>query len=166
MTKFDELLGTMLLNSKGEEVFTSTALEGKKYVMLYFSAHWCPPCRAFTPLLAEAYNAHIKYLNETNTAEGAEVKAEQNSTGEIEVIFISLDSAVSEYEQYRSTMPWFSVPHAILWRLNIKDEVRSIPTLVILDGESGEVITRNGKGEYSTYFKGDYQVASSGCTVS
>jgi hypothetical protein len=33
MTKFDELLGTMLLNSKGEEVFTSTALEGKKYVM-------------------------------------------------------------------------------------------------------------------------------------
>lgn len=113
-------------------------------------------------------------MNEPTDAKEAEVKAEQNSIdgGEIEVIFVSLDSVLSEYEQYRSTMPWFSVPHANLWRLNIKDDlsnkygVRTIPTLVILDGESGEVITKNGKGEYSNYFKGDYQVASAGCTIS
>jgi thiol-disulfide isomerase/thioredoxin len=99
---------------------------------------------------------------------------EQNKIdiGEIEVVFISLDSVKSEYEQYRSTMPWYSVPHSNLWQLNIKEDlskkygVRSIPTLVILKGESGEVVTVNGRSEYGGYFKGEYQVASSGCAIS
>ena len=91
---------------------------------------------------------------------------------EIEVVFISLDSVSSEYENYRSTMPWYSVPHSNLWRLNIKDDltnkygVRTIPTLVVLDGKTGDVITKNGKGEYSSYFKGQYSIASSGCIIS
>ena len=33
----------------------SKALNGKKTVALYFSAHWCPPCRGFTPQLAGWY---------------------------------------------------------------------------------------------------------------
>jgi nucleoredoxin len=141
---------------------------------LYFSAHWCPPCRAFTPRLAEAYSAHIKYLDETSKADGAELTAEQTieDVGEIEVIFVSLDSVLSEYDNYRSSMPWYSVPHSNLWQMNIKDNltqkygVRSIPTLVVLNGESGDVVTRNGKGEYAGYFKGDYQAPSSGCVMS
>lgn len=28
-----------------------------KYLMLYFSAHWCPPCKTFTPKLSKAYQA-------------------------------------------------------------------------------------------------------------
>ena len=28
-----------------------------KYLMLYASAHWCPPCKRFTPMLSKAYTA-------------------------------------------------------------------------------------------------------------
>jgi nucleoredoxin len=28
-----------------------------KYLMLYMSAHWCPPCKTFSPKLSKAYTA-------------------------------------------------------------------------------------------------------------
>ena len=33
---------------------TKADLEGK-VIGIYFSAHWCPPCRGFTPKLVEWY---------------------------------------------------------------------------------------------------------------
>ena len=42
------------LHSKDGEIDTSTALKDK-VVGIYFSAHWCPPCRSFTPELAKTY---------------------------------------------------------------------------------------------------------------
>ena len=131
---------------------------------LYFSAHWCPPCRRFTPLLADAYSAHKDHLAGGGDAE--------DDVGEIEVIFVSLDSVKSEYDQYRGTMPWLSVPFANLHKLRIKDtlsgkySVRGIPALIVLDGESGEVVTMNGRGQYANYFKGEYSSGSSMCSVS
>ena len=131
---------------------------------LYFSAHWCPPCRKFTPLLADAYNAHKEFISTGD---------DHNDVGEIEVIFISLDSVQSQYDQYRNTMPWLSVPFSNLHKLRIKDElsgkygVKGIPDLIVLDGNSGEVVSRNGRGEYASYFKGEYKTGSSlGCIVS
>ena len=32
-------------------------------VGVYFSAHWCPPCRGFTPVLKQAYEDHFKGKN-------------------------------------------------------------------------------------------------------
>ena len=89
------------------------------------------------------------------------------------MIFISLDSVQSQYDQYRNTMPWLSVPFSNLHKLRIKDElsgkygVKGIPDLIVLDGNSGEVVSRNGRGEYASYFKGEYKTGSSlGCIVS
>jgi len=30
-------------------------LKNLKAILIYFSAHWCPPCRGFTPVLAKNY---------------------------------------------------------------------------------------------------------------
>lgn len=136
------------------------------YLRLYFSAHWCPPCRKFTPLLAEAYTAHKEYVL-------ANSLAESHTIGEIEVIFISLDSVKSEYDNYRADMPWYSVPFSNLHKLQIKDGlskkygVRGIPALIILDGSNGNVISKNGRNVYDKYFMGEYKTGStSGCIVS
>lgn len=47
----DLLAGKTLYKASGDEVSAEEALKGKEIIGLYFSAHWCPPCRMFTPLL-------------------------------------------------------------------------------------------------------------------
>ena len=42
------------VNAAGETKSVSALLEGKSHLLVYFSAHWCPPCRSFTPVLAQA----------------------------------------------------------------------------------------------------------------
>lgn len=48
---FAALFGEDLLTDKGEKADIAE-LDGKT-IALYFSASWCPPCRAFTPRLVE-----------------------------------------------------------------------------------------------------------------
>ena len=46
----------LLTPNKDEKIETKTMWkDGIKSVGFYFSAHWCPPCRSFTPELAELY---------------------------------------------------------------------------------------------------------------
>ncbi|GMS91282.1 hypothetical protein PENTCL1PPCAC_13457 [Pristionchus entomophagus] len=44
-------------NGGGQE--SVSVLEGKT-LGIYFSAHWCPPCRAFTPLLKDFYDELVE----------------------------------------------------------------------------------------------------------
>ena len=142
---------------------------------LYMSAHWCPPCRHFTPLLAAAYEAHENYLEERE-GNNSDATTTDDSIGDIEVIFVSFDSVKSEYDNYRSIMPWLSVPFANLHRLQIKDtlskqyNIGGIPALIIMDGNSGKLVSMNGRGLYRVYFKGEYPSSASsswkGCIVS
>lgn len=99
--------------------------------MVYFSAHWCPPCRGFTPVLAKWYNKH------------------KDDTGkECEIVFVSSDRNLSEYKTYFKTMPWVSMP------FDDKDKdavgklfkVTGIPTLVALDVKSNKIINTEARG--------------------
>jgi nucleoredoxin len=129
---FNSLFGEGLLNNKGEEVKTSDLSCKKGSVIgLYFSAHWCPPCRAFTPKLANVYN---------------EIKKAGN---DFEVIFVSSDNSESEFKSYHGEMPWLAIPYDNEDEkdaCSAKYSVQGLPTFVLLDGESGDTITEDGRG--------------------
>jgi hypothetical protein len=56
----DCLAGQQLLRRDESVVCADLALQETKILAYYFSAHWCPPCRLFTPLLAEFYSVSIQ----------------------------------------------------------------------------------------------------------
>jgi nucleoredoxin len=127
MSGLMELLGSKIMSSSGE-ICTSNALVGKKAVALYFSAHWCPPCRGFTPKLAEWYSASLK-------AKG------------LEVVFVSSDQDEQSFKEYFGEMPWLALPFSDRERkdaLSKKFKVSGVPTVVILNAE-GDVITKDGR---------------------
>jgi nucleoredoxin len=96
---FTTLLGQSLLvnNSLGSPpalVDTANALNNARLVALYFSAHWCGPCRQFTPMLAELYS-HLK---------------EEFPTHGLEIVFVSSDRDAGGFQHYFGTMPWTALP--------------------------------------------------------
>lgn len=118
-----ELLGHAFVDNKGQK-FSRADLAGK-YLGLYFSAHWCGPCRGFTPQLVSLYN---------------KLKAQGKP---FEIIFLSWDSDPQEFQEYFAEMPWLSVDGDAATRqsdLSSHFEVSGIPTLVILDPELKTVV--------------------------
>merc|ERR1719355_95571 len=115
----EQLFGSTLLTKEGEKP-TAEVLRGKR-VALYFSAHWCPPCRGFTPQLAKAYTDNLQ-------AKG------------MEIVFVSSDKSQGEFDEYFKTMPWLGLPfdeRSLKNSLSKKYKVQGIPTLVIIDGATG-----------------------------
>ena len=94
-------------------------LENKKLIALYFSAHWCGPCRKFTPQLVEFYNR----------------VAPQHP--EFEIIFVSCDRSRFNWETYmrEARMPWPAIDYDQLTGLAGLKQLSGdgIPSLVLLD---------------------------------
>ena len=123
-----------LLSSGGSSTtMGSMAPLENKIVALYFSGKWCGPCQQFTPALKEFYTS---------------VKREGKP---FEIIFISHDRSVDEFNQYFSTMPWHALPYnqtgrAAAQELVEKFEVSGIPTLVFLrDLTDPDIMTLDGR---------------------
>ena len=130
---FSDLFGKTL-QKQAETVDTDTHLEGK-HVMVYFSAHWCPPCRGFTPVLGEFYK-----------------KFQETSSKPFEIIFASSDKDEASFKEYYDEMPWTAIPYSerdIKAKLSAKYKVQGIPTLVVLDPQ-GELITNKGREKVSS----------------
>merc|ERR1711998_772481 len=133
-----ELFGNELQGKDGK-VKTANALADADAVGLYFSAHWCPPCRGFTPKLAEAYNAM--------RANGKK----------FEVVFVSSDRDEKSFDEYFNEQPWLALPYEDREgkeRLSKKFKVQGIPTLVIVD-KCGNVITTDGRSEVMSDMQGE-----------
>jgi nucleoredoxin len=121
------LLGNQLRLPGGQK--GNASLLKRKVIGMYFSAHWCPPCRAFTPILSSRYETLKKHHD-------------------VEIIFISSDQTEAEFIAYHNTMSFPAFPYD---RRNIKIalstifQVRGIPALIFVDAQTGDIITKDGR---------------------
>ncbi|KAF0922479.1 hypothetical protein E2562_037263 [Oryza meyeriana var. granulata] len=99
-----------------------------KTVLLYFSAKWCPPCRAFLPKLVNEYN---------------KIKEKHN---DFEIIFISSDRDQSSYDEFFSGMPWLALPLGDERKQHLSKtfKIIGIPSLVAI-GPDGKTVTKDVK---------------------
>lgn len=110
-----------------------TDLVGKN-ILLYFSAHWCPPCCAFLPKLMDAYH---------------KIKAKDDA---FEVIFISSDRDQASFDEFFSGMPWLALPFGDPRKASLSRtfKVHGIPLLVAI-GPSGKTVTKEARDIIMTH---------------
>jgi nucleoredoxin len=114
---------------------TGPAVEGSpKYTALYFSAHWCPPCRMFTPKLVEWYNNF------------------KPKHPDFELVFVSSDRDQAAMEEYikGDNMPWPAVKFDQAQNETFRKFGSSgIPYLVLIDNE-GNAVTAQPDNEWQS----------------
>jgi nucleoredoxin len=135
----DTILGNNTQLLKKDATVAISDLPKQGVIGLYFSAHWCPPCRGFTPKLAEAYN-----------------KIRKNGKA-LEIIFVSSDKDEKTFADYHAEMPWLALPFEkrdLKAQLSKKYKVQGIPSLVLLDAATGKTITTNGREAISSDTEG------------
>jgi nucleoredoxin len=116
---------SLILNRRGDELTVAQALGGAKYVGVLFSAHWCPPCRAFCPVLNKYVTAHAQRLG-------------------LKIVFASRDNQRAAFDDYFATMEWdlaFPYNSALVANLMRKYGINGIPCLVLLNAKTGEVVS-------------------------
>ena len=134
----EDILPHELLTANGKSI-SREMLRGK-YIGLYFSASWCPPCRAFTPKL-------IEFRNERPT--------------QFEVILVGSDRSPEKQQAYVTDhkMPWVALPNQSEHANKLKAlfGISGIPALIVISPQ-GDVVTTQGRDEvanqYSTAFDG------------
>ena len=128
--KIAGMIGDTLVDIDGKKHETAKVLEGRKNVVIYFTASWCGPCRRFTPDL-------VKFANETKDAK------------DFVIIMVGSDRNAKAQDDYmkKAKMPFFAVPFGAPGVTAIKQAYagRGIPNLVVLDDQGNAV-----KGSYET----------------
>jgi thiol-disulfide isomerase/thioredoxin len=120
-TVLGKLRGTTLVDNAD----APHTLDGEEVVGLYFSAHWCPPCRAFTPSLVQTY--------QQLRAQGAR----------FQIVFVSSDRSAGAFAEYFASMPWLCVPfpqQALREDLGRLCNVAGIPNLTLVRVRDGAVL--------------------------
>ena len=111
--------------------FDDAALQNKKLFLIYFSAHWCKPCRMLTPGL-------VNYYNEMSPKHP-----------EFDLIFVSRDKSPFGMETYmrETNMPWPAIDFEKVPEKQgiLKYAGEGIPDLVLVDG-TGKVLADSFEG--------------------
>lgn len=118
----ESVLGSSLISGNHQNFnhIPTEALNNVRYVLLYFSAHWCPPCRAFTPKLGLFYE---------------QINAAQK---QVEIVFVSADRTPDQFAEYFDTMPFLAIPFEEQSKRNTlaqKYGITGIPALLLIDNQ-------------------------------
>lgn len=131
---FKSNLNGRLVRLEGKNLVSvsGTPLAQDKYVALYFSAGWCPPCHVFTPRLVSFYK---------------EMKPKHPN---FEVVLISQDYSENDMKSYMesASMPWPALRYSYA---KSDQELRKycgpgIPSLVVFN-DKGEVVSTSWDGK-------------------
>merc|ERR1711997_233747 len=124
--RMDSLKGAKLVKADGGSVDADSALEGKDLILFYFSAHWCPPCRQFTPMLRDFYE----------------------EVDNVEIVFVSSDRSPEDMLSYmkESHGDWLATEHGSTLANDLKQKfgIQGIPTLVVVKPD-GSLVTKDGR---------------------
>lgn len=97
-----------------------------KYYAIYFSAHWCPPCRRFTPKLVKFYRSMTRKYDD------------------FDIIFVSYDKTEEAMANYmeETDMRWPAIEFSQAKKIRKINGYygRGIPNLVFVDAE-GKVLS-------------------------
>jgi len=128
---------TLVVDRQGTKKSADEFLKDK-VVALYFSAMWCPPCRAFTPKLKKFYE---------------DLKAKGKN---IEVVFVSRDRAPEDlleyYKEHMAEWTYLELGNEKIYELLEQYEVKTIPTLRVIKPD-GKVVVTEARNEVAE--KGD-----------
>jgi len=125
---FVELLGpSLLIDVKSPAKPTSILLKNKELILLYFAASFTKGEKKIRLSLIDFYNA----------------AAEDN---DLEIVYVSSDGIVEEFEGHYETMPWLAIPTApgsaaIKQYLAQTLSVRKQPSLIVIDAKTGELVS-------------------------
>ena len=133
-TDFEESIGKNLVQISNGRIkpVQSADLTPKDYYAVYYSAHWCPPCRKFTPKLVSFYN---NYLSKNNN---------------FEIIFVSSDRSEKDMTDYMEAtkMPWLALEFGNRSHPVTKYAGNGIPCLVLLDNQGNVLADSYAHGRY------------------
>lgn len=129
--KLIQAIGPMVNAADGSR-HDARKLSSSKYMLVYFSALWCPPCRGFTPKLVDFVNA-------------------KRSGDNFNLVFVSNDRSEGAMFKYMTEykMPWVAVPFDRIKPSGLQSMYggNGIPNLVLV-GPDGQVVSgsyRDGK---------------------
>jgi nucleoredoxin len=118
-----------LIQAKGGKAIPFKSEDKPKFVAIYYSAHWCPPCRAFTPKLVEWYNGF------------------QPKHKEFQLVFASSDKDEGAMLEYMTEMkmPWPAVKFSEKKESGLdKYAADGIPYLVLINAEGKDLTGKPG----------------------
>jgi nucleoredoxin len=140
MADFVRSYGLQILQKNGQP-FDVSKLTSSDVIAFYFSAHWCPPCRHFTPML--------KKFVET---------LEANREKSLKVIFVSGDKEEHEMWKYMFDChgDWLALAFSCKEgkeRLERQYQVSGIPQLIVIDSV-GRSVLRDARGDVMSAVNG------------